>query len=104
MISNKLTLSFLKSNLMIIPPKKLQSEKCALCLDFAQITLCKTVKYFGVRIDDSLNFDVHIKFLENKLARLLGILFKTRQYLNTSTLIQLHYSTFHSYFKLWPYY
>ena len=97
MTSNKLTLNLSKSNLMIIPPKKLLPEKYTLSLDFSQITICKMVKYLGVTIDDSLNFDAHIKFLENKLVRSLGILFKTKQYLNTSTLIQLYYSTFHAY-------
>ena len=96
MISNKLTLNLSKSNLIIIPPKKLLPEKYILSLDFSQITLCKTVKYLGVSIDDSLNFDAHI-FLENKLARSLGILFKTKQHLNTSTLVQIYYSTFHAY-------
>ena len=97
MISNKLTLNLSKSNLMIIPPRKLLPEKCTSSLDFSQITLCKTVKYLGITIDDSLNFDAHTKFLENKLARSLSILFKTRQYLNTSTLVQLYYLTFHAY-------
>ena len=82
---------------MIIPPKKQLPEKYAYFLDFSQISLCKTEKYLGVTIDDSLNFDAHIKFLENKLACSLGILFKTRQYLNTSTLVQLYYSTFLAY-------
>ena len=82
---------------MIIPPKKPLPEKYTLSLDFSQITFCKTVKYLGVTIDDSLNFNAHIKFLENKLARSLAILFKTKQYLNTSTLVQLYYSTFHAY-------
>ena len=48
MISNKLTLNLSKSNLMIIPPKKLLPEKCTLSLDFSQISLCKTVKYLEV--------------------------------------------------------
>ena len=34
MISNKLTLNLSQSNLMIISPKKLLSEKCTLSLDF----------------------------------------------------------------------
>ena len=97
MISNKLTLNLSKSNLMIVPPKKLLPEKCTLSLDFSQITVCKTVKYLEVTIDDSLNFDAHIRLLENKLARSFGMLFKTKQYLNTSTLVQLYYSTFHAY-------
>ena len=97
MISNKLTLNLSKSNLMIIPPIKLLPNKYTLSIDFSQITLCKTVKCLGVTVDKSLNFDAHIKFFENKLARLLGILFKTKQYLNTSTLVQLHYSAFHAY-------
>ena len=97
MISNKLTLNLSKSNLMIILSIKLLPDKYTLSLDFSQITLCKTVKCLGVTIDESLNFDACIKFLENKLARSLGILFKTKQYLNTSTLVQLHYSAFHAY-------
>ena len=36
--------------------KKLLPKKCrpTLSLDFSQITLCKTVKYLGVTIDDSI--------------------------------------------------
>ena len=61
---------------MIIPPKKLLPEKYTLSLDFSQILLRKTVKYLGVTIDDSLNFDAHIKFPENTLARSLGCCLK----------------------------
>ena len=45
--------------------------------------------------------------IENKLAHSLGILFETRQYLNTSTRVQLYYSTFHAYLSygliIWGY-
>ena len=50
-------------------------------------------------MDKDLSFLSHIKKLENKLSKSVGISNKVKPFLNASTLLQLYYSTFHSYLQ-----
>ena len=53
-------------------------------------------KYLGVIIDSKLSFYDHIKFLESKISRSVGILTKLRFFLPQETLLQLYHSLVHS--------
>ena len=53
-------------------------------------------KYLGVFIDDKLNFKSHIEHLVSKISKCIGILSKLRFLFNSSTLLLLYYSFFHS--------
>ena len=53
-------------------------------------------KYLGVFIDDKLNFQGHIKHLEKKVSRSVGILSKLKNYLPTHALFKLYYTFVHS--------
>ena len=49
-------------------------------------------KFLGVIIDSKLNWDFHINYIKQKIAKSIGILSKARKYLNKTCLITLYYS------------
>ena len=57
------------------------------------ITLVKyCVTYIGITIDSGLKFNLHIKTLESKIARSIGVISKLKQVLPASELRVLYYS------------
>ena len=56
----------------------------------------KSAKYLGVIIDNRINFYDHIKVLECKIARSVGILTKLKTILSKQNLLQLYYTLVHS--------
>ena len=52
-------------------------------------------KYLGITIDNKLLLKQHIIFLENRVARLLGIIAKVSYYLPFDTLITLYHALVH---------
>ena len=82
MVANKLTLNKPKSNDIILKPK-LHSQPVKINLSCAAETIkaVSSAKYFGVLIDDKVNFQEHIKHSEKKVSRSVGILSKLKNYL-----------------------
>ena len=56
-------------------------------------------KYLGILFDNRLNFHEHIKILEVKIARSVGILNKLKYFLPSSALLKLYYALIHSHFN-----
>ena len=50
------------------------------------------IKFFRVLLDENLNWKEHIKNTENKIAKNLGLHFKTRCFLERNSLLALYYS------------
>ena len=61
------------------------------------ITKVKDAKFLGVIVDETLSWDTRIKVMENKISKNLGILYKARPFLNSSSLKTLYFSFIHSY-------
>ena len=59
------------------------------------IQISDGIKYLGVELDDKLNFLRHIKTLEAKLSRDVGILFKLKKILPTLALVTLYFALIH---------
>ena len=57
--------------------------------------MVKKAKYLGIILDNQLNFVVHIKNIETKVARSVVILSKFSYYLPNSAMLQLCYSLVH---------
>ena len=53
--------------------------------------------FLGIYLDENVTWKPHIDYLCTKVSKNIGILFKSRNYLNKSILIQLYYSFIHSY-------
>ena len=54
-----------------------------------------SAKYLGVVIDNELNFKQHIKILEGKVARSVGILSKLKHFFPQNIMLQLYYALVH---------
>ena len=57
--------------------------------------MVKKAKYLGIILNNQLNFADHIKNMETKVARSVGIPSKLSYYLPNSALLQLYYSLIH---------
>ena len=55
------------------------------------------MKFLSVLLDENLSWKTHIKYIENKISKNIGILFKARPFLNKKSLLSLYYSYIHSY-------
>ena len=96
-VANKLTLNAAKSSATIIKPK-LHSLPVKMNFSCAagSIKVVSSAKYLSVFINDKLNFHEHIKNLEKKVSRSVGILSKLKNYLPTHALFLLYYTFVHS--------
>lgn len=52
---------------------------------------------FGVKIDQHLNWGLHIEDISRKIAKSIGILYKCRHYLPTNVMTNLYYSFIYPY-------
>ena len=55
------------------------------------------IKFLGVLLDENLNWKEHIKYIENKIAKNLGLLYKARPFLDRNALLALYYSYIQTY-------
>ena len=50
-----------------------------------------------VLLNDNLSWKEHIKYLENKIAKNIGLMYRAKPFLNKESLLALYYSYIHSY-------
>ena len=55
------------------------------------------MKFLGVLLDDNLSWKEHIKYLENKIAKNIGLMYRAKPFLDKESLLTLYYSYIHSY-------
>ena len=94
-------LNLAKSNIIIVSPKCNVNKQPDFYnySDDLQVSIVNEFQYLGIVIDKDLPFLSHIKKLENKLSKSVGILNKVKPFLNASTLLQSCKSTFLSYLQ-----
>ena len=68
-----------------------------LCIKNNQIQRSESIKFLGVFLDENLTWKDHTKYTENKIAKNIGILYRSKPYLNNKCLLSLYYSYIHSY-------
>ena len=54
-----------------------------------------TIKFIGVLLDDNLSWKEHIKYLENKIAQNIGLMYRAKPFLDKEFLLTLYYSNIH---------
>ena len=85
--ANRLSLNAGKTEYMIFrPPRKTIDCKFKLRLNYTKLYESTKIKYLGVILDSRLTWKFHIKELNKKLSRAVGMLFKMRHYCNINTL------------------
>ena len=97
--SNKLTLNASKSNVISLIPSFRNTSLLSfpsIPFDDLAINITDLVKYLGIYIDRRLDFKHHISFIESKISRGVGILYKLKNVLPSSALLCVYYSLIHS--------
>jgi len=93
--ANKLSLNLTKTNYMLFSTKHLainNEHTISMCnTDIARVDACK---FLGVYIDDKLNWTKQSSQIQTKLSKTLGILYRTRNLLDETTLKTLYNSLF----------
>ena len=101
---NKLSVNFSKTNYILVSSSRLSRS-----INVNNIKIKNQIKYLGVYIDQHLHRGPHIKHINNKLAKIRGIITKLKYYVNLHAMKQLYYSfifyilnsAFVSYEELW---
>ena len=57
----------------------------------------KSIKFLGVLLDETLSLKDHIKYIENKVAKTIGLLYRAKLFLDKNSLLTLYYSYIHTY-------
>ena len=81
----------------IIPPKQTNATIPHLygTSNGSAINIVDSAKYLGAVIDNELNFKQHIKIMEGKVARSVGILSKLKHFFPQNIMLQLYYALVH---------
>ena len=56
-----------------------------------------SVKFLGVILDEHLTWKKHIQFIENKVSKNVGVLYKASKLINSKCLRSIYFSFIHSY-------
>ena len=86
---------------MLFKPNKLidnfiENMSLACRINDHKLTRVKFVKYLGVRLDDKLNWSIHIENLTLKVRSLTGILFRKKYVLGPQCRRKLYFSLIYS--------
>ena len=95
---NKLSLNIKKTHFMVFTSKK-HIPKVTVFIDGHCIDEEISTKFLGIHIDNKLNWKKHIKQVESKVSRGIGIIYRARHVLNSSTMKMLYYSFVYPYFS-----
>lgn len=94
---NKLSLNIKKTNYIIFNGNKKITPHQLLHINNTPINRVYDTKFLGVIIDSKLTWGEHLHYIRNKVSRGIGIIHKTRPYLNNQTLVSLYYSFVYPY-------
>ena len=73
------------------------SNELSVSIEGIKLDVVKHTKFLGLILDNEISWKQHIIHISKKLSKSLGILKRARQYLNSSTLLQLYYSFLYPY-------
>ena len=100
MNANKLTINTTKPQALVIPFKsKLKNVNINIAFNQAQLQVLPNLKYLGIYLDKDLNSSKHLNYIESKIARATGILYKCKPYFSSKILQILYYSLFYPHIK-----
>ena len=59
----------------------------------------KSIKFLGVLLDENLSWKDHIKCVENRVSKNIGLLYRAKLFLDKNLLLTLYFSYIHTYFN-----
>ena len=100
-ISNKLSLNVSKTKYSFFhKPSKRDDIPLLLPklnINNSEIERSECLKFLGVLLDENLCWKEHIKYIESKIAKNIGLFYKAKPYINKHSLLPLYHSYIHSY-------
>ena len=90
--ANKLCLNTGKTVYLLFHGKRNSGPLPRLFLGNAEIERKNVVKFLGIFLDDKLKWKMQIDHISNKLSKMLGILYRVRNFLTASALKTFYYS------------
>ena len=58
----------------------------------SEIEQSKCLKFLGVLLHESLHWKEHVKYIESKIAKNIGLLYKAKPYIDKHSLLSLYHS------------
>ena len=95
--ANRLTLNINKTHYMIFHRSRLKASHCDVILNDNIVKRVTSTKFLGIIIDEKLSWKQHIEYVKNKISKSIGINYKTRKYVDKSTLRNLYYTFVYPY-------
>ena len=98
--ANKLSLNVDKTHFMVynIRKKKYVPHNIHVSINNHDISQVSKIKFLGIWMDEQLNWKYHITYIANKISKVIGILKKVRQSVNSNVLLSLYYALVHPYY------
>ena len=97
MRNNKLSISFARTKYLFITKMKLDKHlKFGIKINNHVVSKKECIKYLGVLIDNDLDWKHHVKQVCKKISSGAWAISRWRNYVNTCTLMSVHYSLIHS--------
>ena len=97
LLANKISLNVTKTEFIIFrKPSEKIPENIKVKINGQKLYPSSHIKYLGVYLDEFLDGSSHCLELQLKLRRSIGMLAKTRHFLNKKELISLYYASFSS--------
>ena len=93
---NKLSINVSKTNYIIISPKLKERYKFQIKLEEHLLCQTETHKYLGIIIDEKLSWKPHLSAVASKLAKLCGLFYKLRLYVDKQVLKEVYYTLIYS--------
>ena len=57
----------------------------------------ESIKFLGVLLDENLSWKDHIKYIENKVTKNIGLIYRAKLFLDKTSLLTLYYSYINTY-------
>ena len=99
--ANRLSLNVSKTKYTLFhPPSKASTLPLVLpkiTIQGKDIARDQVTKFLGVYLDENISWKSHIANITQKVTQIIGILYKSKQFLNIYNLKQIYFSFIHSY-------
>ena len=95
--ANKLTVHPGKTKLMVFSNRIVASHSPSISFMDRVITPVNNCKYLGIFLDNKLTFKNHIQFINSKISRYTGMLYKIRENLPIKTRLDFYYAYIYPY-------
>ena len=76
---------------------KISKKDNILSISNNEIRRSESIKFLRVFLDENLTCKDHIRYTENKIAKNMGLLFRSKSYLTKKCLFSLYFSYIHTY-------